>query len=77
MYFAGEVFALKTAFDILVLGAFPEGATLLVFSFLSQLSIDPFASKAFFVFKSKGRTKTAVNATGSNLLGQFVSLIFS
>jgi hypothetical protein len=35
MCFAWEVFALKTTFNIFVLGAFPEGATLLAFSFLS------------------------------------------
>jgi len=75
MRFAWEFFALITAFNILVLSAFPKDATFMAFPSLSQLFAIPVASKAFILFKSKCWTKTTVNSTGSNLSIQLISPI--
>jgi len=67
--FARKFFALKTAFQVLVLGAFPENAAF-VFSSLLKLLIQPFTSKASILFKVKHWTKATIDSASSNLFPQ-------
>jgi len=75
VHFAWKLFALETAFDILVLTAFPEAAALLAFSHFSQFLADPVASEASVLLSPKCWTIATVNPAGSNLFIQTISPI--
>jgi len=63
-----KVYAHETAFDFLVLSAFPKHAAFLAFSAFSQHSVGPLTPKASIFYVSKDLTKITKDAASSNLL---------